>query len=84
MTNEQIIAKFEEKEGCELHTIQGWSSLLGTQCQARKNSHSIACRLWVRKNKNDKENLEENDEGSSNFYLHKSFLYKREDVVTQD
>ena len=85
MTNEQIIAKFEEKEGCELHTIQGWSSVLGTKCLARKGSHGIECRLWnKKKNKNDEEFDDENAEISSNFYLHKSFLFKREDVVTQD
>lgn len=81
MTNSKIISEYESVAGEELHTIQGWSSVLGIKCYARKGSHGIECRLWKKIEQKNNDNEYEKDGIVNDYYLCKSFLFPRKDVV---
>ncbi len=79
-----VMEMVENGEEIPLHTVQGWASR--GPYKVKKGEHGLECRLWKKKKKKVNDNEKEDEDKEQNvaenrdFYLCKSFLFRRDQV----
>jgi len=83
MTQEEVELCIAGGREIPLHTLQGWA-LRGYK--VRKGEHGIETRLWKKKNRkggnpNEKDGSAADPDGKAQFYLAKSYLFYKDQVI---
>lgn len=87
-----VIDMIANGEDIPLHTLKGWEECgrrEGVHYKIKKGEHGIECRLWKKKKKKKEteDAVEESQESlipsSRDFYLCKSFLFTRDQIIKE-